>query len=351
MSDFERLLWYYGAGRLFIPRPRYLCYNCTLRCDQGCLHCGIWQDINLPELSAAELDPVLSKPFFSDVHTAWLTGGEPTMRSDLGELSGMMVRSMPGLRMLGLATNGIRTERVMDQVRGMCEALDPERQGLFVHISLDGVDEVYDRIRNMQGAFVKLMNTLDALNALREQMPELKIETGFNCVIQPENADNLESVRSFAKQRGISLTFNMVVVTDQIYRTSDKAESLSFSAEQTKKAIDFLKNIEPSSPPMFRYQYRIIRQMLEGRPRPRRCLTPYSTININADGTLIPCPAASDIFPVKVQDKDVDKVWRGTEARTMRSRIAREFCPDCMLSCSLGDAMSLTDRLQSSWDE
>ncbi len=349
MSNLERVAWYYGAGRLFLPRPRYFCFNATLRCDLRCLHCGIWEDkLDGEELSATALGEILSQDFFKNVHTAWLTGGEPTLRADAGELAEVMASHLPSLRTLGLATNGVQTDRVMTRVREMQKALDPKSQSLFVHISLDGYREVHDSIRRRKGAFDGVVATLDEIQKMAKGTAG--IGAGLNCVIQPENVNDLHNIYRFARDRGLSVTFNPVVITDQIYRTSNRAQELGLSREAKEKIIAFLEGIMPDVHPVFRYQYRIITAVLKGMRRPRRCLTLYSTININANGILIPCPAASDIFPVNACGKDMDAFWRGKDARAMRRRVAREFCPSCMLSCSVGDAMSITELVQGGWD-
>jgi MoaA/NifB/PqqE/SkfB family radical SAM enzyme len=350
MKDFERLLNYYAAGRLFLPRPRYLCFNATLRCDGHCGHCGIWKDkAEGPELGAGRIGEVLKSPLFERVETAWLTGGEPTLREDVGDISRAMTGSLPSLKTLGIATNALDPGRTLDRVAAMKEAASPGGQNLFVHISLDGVGEVHDRVRGKAGAFAAVLETIDGLIGIREGEPGSRLEIGLNCVIQPINVAGLDGLLAFAKERGLPLMFNVVLVTDQVYRNKDMEKALSFSEDDRSKVVNFLDRIIPESPAPFQYQYDIIRRVLAGGPRPRRCLTLYTTVNINADGSLIPCPAASDIFPRSVVEEAVDKLWTSSGARTMRDTIRREYCPTCMLSCSLGDSMPLGEWLKGGW--
>ncbi len=349
MSNLERVAWYYGAGRLFLPRPRYFCFNSTLRCDLKCLHCGIWEDkLEGEELSPDQLAEILRQPFFQRIHTAWLTGGEPTLRKDAGELAEVLASRLPSLRTLGIATNGVQTDRVAARVREMLKAIDTGRQSLFVHISVDGYREVHDLVRSRQGAFDGVVATLEEVQAIAKENPA--VVAGLNCVIQPDNVDDLGNIYRFAKDRGVSLTFNTVVITDQIFRTAARSEQLSLDEGAKKKIRDFLESIMPEAPPVLRYSYRIIIEVLKGGRRPRRCLTLYSTVNINANGVLIPCPAASDMFPVDVFGLDLDELWRSSEAEEMRRRVLKDFCPSCMLSCSVGDAMSIRELLQRGWD-
>jgi MoaA/NifB/PqqE/SkfB family radical SAM enzyme len=350
MNDLERLVNYYAAGRLFMPRPRYLCFNATLRCDGHCGHCGIWKEkARGVELGPAELGRVLAGGLFQKVETAWITGGEPTLRDDLGEVASAMTSSLSALNTLGIATNGLDPERVIARVNDMRAALDPGRHGLFAHVSLDGAGAVHDKVRGRPGAFAAVTETLSRLVKLRDANPAARIEIGLNCVIQPGNVAGLDDLFAFARERGLPLMFNVVLVTDQIYRNLSMAGALAFSDDDKKKVIAFLDRISPDSPAPFRYQYGIIKEVLSGGRRPRRCLTLFTTININADGSLIPCPAASDVFPRNVLEEDVEKLWSGREAGEVRSRIACEFCPTCMLSCSLGDSMPAGEWVKGGW--
>lgn len=351
MNDRERLWTYYTAGRISLPRPKNLCVNATLACDGHCGHCGIWRGGEKgDELSADDLGRVLSGPFYQQIETAWITGGEPTLREDINEISRAMCESLSSLTSLGIATNGLDPDRVMDRVDAMLKAVKPGGQGLFIHISLDGVGEVHDSVRGVPGAFEAVSETISRLLTLRDEHPEAGIEIGLNCVVQPKNIHGLDELFSFANERGLALSFNVALVTDQIYRNLSMADSLAFTSDQKKNLIKFLDKIIPKSTAPFQYQYRIIKEVLAGGKRPRRCTTLYTTVNINADGTLIPCPASSDVFRHNVLDEDMDVLWRSKEAREMRRKVHREFCPTCMLSCSLGDSMPVWEWVRGGWD-
>lgn len=352
MNDLDRLWNYYALGRLSRPRPRYLCVNATLRCDGRCGHCGIWRDERpTPELSAPDFGRLLGAPFFSRIETAWITGGEPTLREDLGELAQAMVGALPSLQTLGLATNALEPDRALDRVRTLAAAIEPARQSLFIHISLDGIALVHDRVRHREGAFAAVMETITRLRALQAETPAPKIELGLNCVIQPANLEHLPELFEFARERGLPLLFNVALVTDQSYRNLASRDALLLSTEERKIVSAFLERIIPKSPAPFQYQYRIMQAVLAGRARPRRCLTLYSTININADGSWIPCPAAAYLLPKNFREAEAEEFWKSEEAQSLRDRVHREFCPSCMLSCSLGDSLPLSEWLRGGWDQ
>jgi MoaA/NifB/PqqE/SkfB family radical SAM enzyme len=270
MKDRERLWNYYTAGRLYLPRPRYLCVNATLRCDGRCRHCGIWRQVRSErELSPSELRAVLKHPFFSRVETAWLTGGEPTLREDLGELAAVMVAALPALTTLGLATNGLEPSRTLERVRDMAAAAT-DRHLIFAHVSLDGVGEAHDLVRGRPGAFAAVLETLERLGEARAALTGPRLALGLNCVIQPGNVSGLEALRHWAQERGLTIMFNLALVTDQVYRNQDRAAELMLSPKERREVSAFLGRIMDESPPAFRYQYRLIQAVLADQPRPGR---------------------------------------------------------------------------------
>jgi len=346
VNDRERLLTYYLAP-LRLPLPRNLCVNATLRCDGHCGHCGIWRQPAGPEFAPADLARALAAPFFQRIETAWITGGEPTLRPDFDAVAAAMAGALSGLTTLGVATNALDPDRVEKRVRAMLTAAGPGRK-VFTQISADGVGPVHDRARHCPGAFAAVQETLKRLERLRRDGAPLDL--GLNCVIQPANLDGLDELFNFAKSRNLLLTFNVALVTDQVYRNRDRAEALTLDDAGRARAATFLAAIALQSPPALAYHYRIMQAVLSGRPRPRRCLTLYSTVNINADGTLIPCPASSDLFPRNALTEDMAALWKSVEARELRARVRRELCPGCMLSCSLGDSMPFSEWLAGGWD-
>jgi len=345
MNNLERLIFYYGAGRFFIPLPRFFIYNATYRCDLACSHCGVWETKKRDEISLADLEKILGREFFHKVETAWLTGGEPTLRKDLGGLAAALRKNLPKMTMLGIASNGYATERIMARIDEMLAAIDPGRQGLFIQLSIDGIGDVHDKVRGRQGAFAGLAATVAAIKNFQQKNPGKKVILGFNCVIQPENIFQLEQINKFAKENQSEITFNVAAVTDQYYCNQARGGSLGFKKEEKQEIIKFLSALIRETGPAFQYQYRSILSVLSGGERDRRCLTQYSTFVVDSDGAWIPCPLCSEWMRVNFMETDPATFWRSREAEDLRRRAARENCPECMLGCSLGDSLSITEFL------
>ena len=132
-------------------------WNVTRRCNLKCVHCYAHarEEEFKGELSTQEGKAVLDDLAEFGAPVVLFSGGEPLVRPDLTELADYAVRK--GMRAV-ISTNGtLITPRV---------AAELKKIGLsYVGISLDGLDEVNDRFRGVNGAFKKAM---DGITACRE---------------------------------------------------------------------------------------------------------------------------------------------------------------------------------------
>lgn len=125
---------------------RYLFWECTSRCNLGCLHCGsdcsadsAHKDMPLADFLAA-LDTIESK---SDDLIVVLTGGEPLLRRDIEEC-GREIRKR-GMRW-GMVSNGYLYNR-----QKHIALLNAGMGSLTV--SLDGFENTHNWLRNNRNSF------------------------------------------------------------------------------------------------------------------------------------------------------------------------------------------------------
>jgi len=126
---------------------------------------------------------------FRDVR---ITGGEPLLRRDLPRLV-EGIAGLPGLRTLGLTTNGTHLERAAGQLRAA---------GLrAVNVSLDTLHPSrYERITGRP----LLPRVLRGVDRALEAGLEVKLNA---VVIRGVNADEVEDLIEFARRRGIEVRF------------------------------------------------------------------------------------------------------------------------------------------------
>ncbi|MEK7072359.1 MAG: radical SAM protein, partial [Patescibacteria group bacterium] len=107
--DFKKLSknkYLVGFKGLFLPKPTYAILYVTARCNAKCKMCFYWQDIDQArqdqELSLDEIEKISHSMGFLQYLT--LTGGEPTLRSDLPQIARIFDRNN-NLQFLSIPTN------------------------------------------------------------------------------------------------------------------------------------------------------------------------------------------------------------------------------------------------------
>jgi MoaA/NifB/PqqE/SkfB family radical SAM enzyme len=174
----------------------------TNRCNCKCASClwrhNDWRDVPLDDL----------KRFYGEarelgfVATA-LTGGEPFLRKDLGELVRFLKQDLE-MTILTFTTGWFLKQR-MDEVLPHIDALVT---------SLDSAKaERHDRIRGLAGLYDRLM---EGVSLVKERYPELSLQ--FNTCVQQGIGDEIDDLIEIAESKDMQISFD--VITE--YRNGDE---------------------------------------------------------------------------------------------------------------------------------
>ncbi|MBF0166122.1 MAG: radical SAM protein [Alphaproteobacteria bacterium] len=139
-------------------RPWYVVLYVTSHCNQRCNMCFNWKNLNTLKRSEEwSLDEIrLLAEQLPDLYQLTLTGGEPTLRQDLGEIIEIFF-NVAGVSRITVATNGSypdRVDKLIRQVTSSCPGLT-----LSINLSIDGIGQTHDQIRGMPGSFDRLVET------------------------------------------------------------------------------------------------------------------------------------------------------------------------------------------------
>ena len=129
----------------------------TSTCNSLCRTCFYWDELNQGRDLTFEQIERLSQtaPKF---HKLWLSGGEPFLRKELGEIIELFYVNN-GVRHINLPTNGLlpaKVETVIDALLARCPELV-----IDLNFSLDGLANTHDAIRGVPNNFVKTLATMD----------------------------------------------------------------------------------------------------------------------------------------------------------------------------------------------
>jgi radical SAM protein with 4Fe4S-binding SPASM domain len=163
-------------------------WNITQSCNLRCLHCYSDSEARRyeGELSTEEGYQLLWELARFNVPAVLFSGGEPLVRRDLFDLA--VYARFLGLRPT-LSTNGtLITPEVARRIKMIGFT--------YVGISLDGIGEVNDRFRGVQGAFDRALRAFHNCKAVGQRV-------GLRLTMNRHNAQNLHQIFDLIEREGI----------------------------------------------------------------------------------------------------------------------------------------------------
>jgi radical SAM protein with 4Fe4S-binding SPASM domain len=158
----------------------------TYRCNSRCSMCNIWKNPSLPE-EEISVETLAKIP--EHVGTINLTGGEPTLRRDLGEIVDLLY---PRAQKFEISSNGLLPEKI--------EPIIKKYPDIKIRFSLEGNEKTNNMIRGEKNGF---RTKVDGLARLKELGGK---DLGFAVVIQDDNVADLVELFRFAEENGYELS-------------------------------------------------------------------------------------------------------------------------------------------------
>ena len=170
--------------------PPFLILFINSICNQTCEHCFYWRNLNAKDdLTVDELRALSEE--LGPVETLNLSGGEPFLRKEFGEICRFFIRNN-GVRQIYVPTNGSFPEKTILALEEVFQ--EPALDLFAVELSLDGMPEFHDSFRGMKNAFARSMETYDELAALQKREPRLRIHA-----ISTATSSNLDQIRQLTR--------------------------------------------------------------------------------------------------------------------------------------------------------
>ena len=164
-------------------------WNSTRTCNLKCRHCYMDSDSRLynDELTTAEAKKFIDDLAEFKVPVLLFSGGEPLIRPDFFELAAYTAAK--GIRPT-LSTNGtLITREIAQEIKSI---------GIgYVGISLDGLAEVNDKFRGVEGAFKLAMRGIENCVAVGQRV-------GLRFTINHHNFEELDKIFDFIEAEKIN---------------------------------------------------------------------------------------------------------------------------------------------------
>ena len=170
----------------------------TWRCNQRCKTCNIWQTYQgktekiQDEFDVLEYDSFLKK---SGLMWVSLTGGEPTLREDIGAI---LILSSMYVQMVNITTNGSNPRELELGIR---DALQKGSAFVSCNLSCEGNEQYHNEFVGKKDSWGSMIESVQRLKLLRSNRFSVKLET----ILTSENDG--EAVRHLAKKLNVPLTY------------------------------------------------------------------------------------------------------------------------------------------------
>ena len=212
-DDLEKFLetmssWQYENGFL-----SSLLIELTYKCNLKCIHCYNDKDKQNKEITFEEIKPVIDDAIKLGVFSITLSGGESTIAKDFIKIA----RYIREKRLsLNIFTNGqflYDNPNLLEELTSIYPST--------IHISLYSMEEcVHDKITGVKGSYKK---TIAIINSLVERNFPICIK----CFLTKYNIDAPSKLNMFAKELGVSITFDMTLLLNKDKSNKDVCVEIS----------------------------------------------------------------------------------------------------------------------------
>jgi MoaA/NifB/PqqE/SkfB family radical SAM enzyme len=314
-------------------KPIHLTFFLTRRCNSQCPFCFYLKSEmdaeQAPELSPDEIERIS----LSMDTLLWLafSGGEIYLREDLVEISSIFYRNNRPAIML-FPTNGLLPELIKDRTEQILRQCP--QSVIAVKLSLDGLSDEHDSLRNTPGSFEKTLVTYHLLKGLIDTYPNF--ELGINTVFCSENQDRMDAIIDFVSTLKSIRTHTISLVRGNLSNGNFKEVDYQKYHHATERLEQNLKIGESS---IYRFkgarikaaqdilQRRLIHRTILDQKRLIPCYAGRLNLVLTESGNVYPCEILPDCFGnVKDYDYDLRKVLRSDSAKRIIASIREKKC-------------------------
>ncbi len=258
-----------------------------------------------------------------------LTGGEITLKEEIRDIIKLIIKNARRLCIIHLSTNGQLPDKVLSLVE------DILRLGVIpiVNVSIDGQEGTHDKLRGMNTAYKRSIETFNALKRLRRG------NYYVSCTLSNFNINHIDDLlvglkRDIADFRLSELHFN-IFHNSSIYYNNGGIDG--FSALHSDPVIKYLNLTKAGNILKFFLEKEYIkglRRYFCGNKIPLRCQAMNASCFINPSGRVFACGIYNDkVAELKDYDYDLYALWNSSRSFIVRKNIDNGKCPGCWTPC------------------
>ena len=308
--------------------PVHVVWEITLACDLKCQHCGSRAGRRRPdELTTAECLDLVAQLARLGTREVTLIGGEAYLRRDWVEI----VRAVRAHGMDCAMQTGalhLTEERIRQAAEAGIQAIG---------VSVDGLEDVHDRLRGVKGSFAA---AFEALRLLRKHGVQTSVNTQITSQVLPQLRELCELfIEAGAKNWQVQLTVAMGRAADNpelLLQPYQLLELMPLLAELFWTGVERGMLLQPGNNIGYFGPYESVwRGGGDDRVHWSSCNAGENTMGVEADGTIKGCPSLPTVGYAggNVRDLTLEDIWRNTpELNFNLTRAGEElwgYCGGC----------------------
>ncbi|MDY0324689.1 MAG: radical SAM protein [Candidatus Cloacimonadaceae bacterium] len=322
-----RIVGYWFMKNLGFPRLLPMNYTLSLlyTCNSRCSTCRIWKKKaeNLTVEEYAKIFRSIGRSPF------WITfsGGEPFLRRDIVEVISTIYRASHP-RIINIPTNGLLVDTIVQKTAEIARAC-PKAQ-IIVNVSIDGIEEQHDEIRNVPGNYKKVISTFHKLKALNIS----NLSVGIHTVISRFNVDSFYSVANELMR--LEPDSYITEIAEERVELDTIGLDITPGRVAYKSAIDYLihriKNEKYKGmnkiTMAFRIEYyNLVKEIMRDEKQVIPCYAGLASCHIAPDGDVWSCCVkAKSLGNLRDSKYKFGKVWWSKKAKIDRKSIHNKEC-------------------------
>jgi len=343
------LPFYLAPGNSFPPIQAFfeVTYRCNLRCEM-CHYLEIIEDTEnnkkyKNEMSAEEVKKAISKlPRFSLIT---FTGGEAFMKNDFMEILQFAVKR----HKVHIITNGTALNKKVVEELMKLRLKSFWGCGLFyMGVSIEGSEELHDRITTIPGSFKKTTQGLERLIQAKQKSKSKFPLIHLTCVINRENVMDLAPLYKYSNELGVNIC-NFVVSSPATYwhgKDYDQDHHLNKPTEPVEEIepeilhseLTQLEKLSARFTTKIRYspnyitKEEIVRYYSnKSSYKNYRCYIPWAKVAFSAYGDVFSCPH----FRVGSLNNGSEPIsWSSNRIKEFRYKLKKQrIFPGCLGCC------------------
>lgn len=274
-----------GLTEKISPPPKSGLYevvwSLTNICDSRCLYCysnssSVEKNTKTVDIDAARR--IISMMEELEARIVSFTGGDPLLNKNFFEIAEMCREKF---KILFLSTNGHQiNQNTAEKIKKI--GIDS------VQVSIDGPEELHDRLRGVKGSFKKALAGVKMLK-------EMGVDVAIAPTLTKGNIDQIEFLSDLAKNLDCDLSIKRVVLTG---RGNDN-DYLSITSDDYRRVYEYADDFNKKNKIRIFMHCDPLKFLLfdEGKKKKMEnlnriaggCMAGSGILYINADGDIYPC--------------------------------------------------------------